>query len=104
MLSGYVSMQIWESKKRLSDAISKNGLETMEHSTVQSAGWCRAATLSERRESLHTNRNGRSTFNPNLADRRMRRWRAQAPFSLGNHFAQRLTNDGFNEEDFYHCL
>ena len=76
----------------------------MERSTLPSAACSRAATLSERRESLPANRDGRSACNQNLANRRMKRWRAQTPFSSGNHFAQRLAKDGFNEQDFLYCL
>lgn len=34
----------------------------------------------------------------------MKRWRSQAPFATGSHFAERLASDRLGEEDFLYCL
>jgi type 2 lantibiotic biosynthesis protein LanM len=76
----------------------------MERSTFQSAAWCRATTLTERRDSLPENQDRRSACNRDLAEHRMRRWQAQTPFAAGTHFARRLAIDGLNDEDLFYCL
>jgi len=73
--------------------------------TFQSSAWCQAATLAERVATLddYSVRRG-STINPNLADRRMQRWRAQPPFASGSYFGQRLELDRLSEQDLFYCL
>ena len=64
--------------------------------------WCHALTLTERIASPRTIRHRirKVETNADRARRRMQRWQAQAPFTTGSYFAQRLAMDGISEEDF----
>ena len=68
--------------------------------------WCHALTLTERIASPRTirHRTRKVETNADLAKRRMQRWQAQAPFTTGSYFAQRLAMDGISEEDFLYLL
>jgi type 2 lantibiotic biosynthesis protein LanM len=68
--------------------------------------WCHAITLTERIASLRTirHRTRKVETNADLAKRRMQCWQAQAPFTTGSYFAQRLAMDGISEEDFLYLL
>ena len=73
---------------------------------IESANWYHAATLSERIASLRTNPSAEhpGEVNAELAERRIQRWRSQAPFGAGSHFSQRLATDGLSEDDLRYCL
>jgi type 2 lantibiotic biosynthesis protein LanM len=73
--------------------------------TFQSCAWRQATTLAERVATLDANSDRRgSTTNPDLANRRMQRWRSQSPFASGSYFSQRLEMDGLSEQDLFYCL
>jgi type 2 lantibiotic biosynthesis protein LanM len=78
----------------------------MNATILQTPDWYRAVTLTERIASLHTSQRGTSNtkVNSELAERRQRRWRSQAPFSTDTHFAQRLATDGLSEDEFLYLL
>jgi type 2 lantibiotic biosynthesis protein LanM len=63
---------------------------------------CRALSLVERSESLSSI--SRIVASNDLIRRRVRRWRAQAPFTADIYFAQRLAADGLSEAVFHHLL
>src|SRR5262249_61679204 len=42
--------------------------------------------------------------NAHLAQRRLQRWRSQAPFATDSAFAERLALDGLSEEDLFRLL
>ncbi len=72
----------------------------------QSSDWYRAITLTERIASLlETQRNPLNVgVDADLAERRIRRWRSQAPFTTDSCFTQRLARDGIFEDEFRHLL
>ena len=80
-------------------------METTSHPTLPSAAWCQAATLKERRATLRSRLDRRSSgTSQNLAKRRLQRWQSQSPFAAGSYFAQRLEADRLSEQDFLYCL
>jgi hypothetical protein len=66
------------------DPVNQEGFYTPER--------CHALTLTERIASPRTirHRTRKVETNADLAKRRMQRWQAQAPFTTGSYFAQRL--------------
>jgi type 2 lantibiotic biosynthesis protein LanM len=63
--------------------------------------WLRALTLKERVALLRTGRPTAPDVVPDteLAERLMRRWRSQHPFSDGSYFSRRLALDGITEDE-----
>ncbi|AFZ34787.1 Lanthionine synthetase C family protein [Stanieria cyanosphaera PCC 7437] len=79
----------------------------MNQLNFQTSAWYHAMTLSERVTSVKTNRKHKSNLeiNSELAQRRMQRWRSQAPFNQDDSlFFQRLELDGISEEEFFFLL
>jgi type 2 lantibiotic biosynthesis protein LanM len=78
----------------------------MNATTFQNPAWCRALRLAER----IATRRARPDSEPNgtgqrdVAERRLRRWRSQAPFDADTYFAQRLNSDGITEGEFRAAL
>jgi type 2 lantibiotic biosynthesis protein LanM len=72
----------------------------------QDPDWYRASTLAERIAALRgaprTRANGE--VDAGRAQRRLRRWRSQAPFTTGSYFAQRLALEGVSEDDLFYLL
>src|SRR5579859_7571367 len=72
------------------------------HTVLQGASWYQALTLAERLDALHTSAAGgaiEATGNPELAERRLRKWKTQPPFEQASFFADRLALDGTTEEE-----
>src|SRR5258705_6042635 len=65
-----------------------------------------ALTLAERTALLHASSQNEDplgaerVFDAGLAERRLKRWRSQAPFGSDIYFAQRLAVDHLSPEDF----
>ncbi len=78
----------------------------MDTLSLESANWYNAATLTERVTSLRTEQGAGhlDKANAKVAERRMQRWRSQAPFASGSFFAQRLAADGVSEDDLLYLL
>src|SRR5262245_48910445 len=78
----------------------------MNHPCFQDPAWYHAITLTERIASLHTFQ--RTTPNGAVdaerAERRLQRWRSQAPFITDSYFAQLLAIDGISEDEFHYLL
>jgi type 2 lantibiotic biosynthesis protein LanM len=74
--------------------------------SFQDRAWCRALRLTERvaarRAAPRPASDGAAPTD--LARRRLRRWRSQAPFHADGHFARRLTTDGITEDELLACL
>ena len=68
--------------------------------------WYRALTLTERLASLREDRQAARdvAVDAGRAERRLRRWRDQDPFSTDGFFARRLAADGMNEDDLRRLL
>jgi type 2 lantibiotic biosynthesis protein LanM len=68
--------------------------------------WHRASTLRERAATLHDAPDGVSVadFDADLAERRLRRWRSQAPFDNETIFGRRLAVDGLDQTSFRRLL
>ena len=68
--------------------------------------WYRALTLTERLASLRQDRPATRdvAVDAGRAERRLRRWRDQDPFSTDGFFARRLAADGMNEDDLWRLL
>ena len=70
-----------------------------------SAAWLRSLTLSERISSLRTARSAAELpFDSARAERRLARWKSQAPFQDAQVFARRLAVDGTNEPELLRLL
>ena len=70
--------------------------------TMQSASWYQALTLAERLAVLRTDTieiSLEANGNLDLAQRRLRKWKAQSPFERASSFADRLALDGITEEE-----
>lgn len=78
----------------------------MSHNHFQHADWYQATSLLERVASLRAagGRPRDPSANIDLALRRMKRWRSQAPFASGSYFTQRLDMDGLTEDDLLYSL
>lgn len=79
----------------------------MNQLNFQASAWYHAITLSERVASLQINLNRKSNLeiNSELAQRRMQRWRSQAPFNQDDSlFLKRLKLDSINEDEFFYLL
>ncbi|MEW5804557.1 MAG: type 2 lanthipeptide synthetase LanM family protein [bacterium] len=80
------------------DSISKRSFQAPE--------WYQAFTLKERRASLvaaqHTE--PKVKIDADLAERKMRRWRSQPPFTTGSFFTRRLEMETLTEDEFLHFL
>jgi type 2 lantibiotic biosynthesis protein LanM len=77
----------------------------MNSTTLLSPDWYRALTLTERLAELPPATTRQEVkLDVDLAERRMKRWRSQAPFTTDGMFAQRLATDGVGETDMYHIL
>jgi class II lanthipeptide synthase len=78
----------------------------MNQSCFQLATWYHAITLTQRLTSLHTIQRKMPSLAADAAhsERRLQRWRSQAPLSNNSVFAQRLTMDGLSEEELLHLL
>jgi type 2 lantibiotic biosynthesis protein LanM len=74
----------------------------MNLATFQDPAWCRALRLSERIASRRARpyASPHGSLQEDVAERRLRRWRSQAPFDADAYFAQRLTADGITEAEF----
>jgi type 2 lantibiotic biosynthesis protein LanM len=73
----------------------------MESSQFLSSDWYNAMTLAERFDALRQNLSAvQEECDPDIAQRRVRRWRDQLPFSRGSHFEQRLALEGLTERQF----
>ena len=73
----------------------------------QRPGWYRALTLSERAASgpaASAQRAESGTGKREQAEKRLRAWKAQAPFQSGAFFAERLALDGITEHDLLWLL
>lgn len=75
----------------------------MNESTLQNAEWYQSITLIERIASLK-NTQSISEINSDIAQRRIERWKLQAPFDKDDYFAQRLATESISEEEFFHVL
>jgi type 2 lantibiotic biosynthesis protein LanM len=75
----------------------------MDQFMFQASCWYDALTLTERVAAMHETR-GNVPANLELSERRMKRWRSQAPFASDSYFAQRLASHGLSEEEFLYCL
>lgn len=73
---------------------------------VHAADWYQAVTLSERLSTLKTAPTARSqpAIDPALAQRRLERWKAPAPFNQEEYFAQRLASEHLTEEVLWTLL
>ncbi len=73
---------------------------------LQHPSWYRALTLAERLASLRQDRQTARdvTVDAGRAERHLRRWRDQDPFSKDGYFARRLAADGMNEDDLRRLL
>jgi type 2 lantibiotic biosynthesis protein LanM len=71
-------------------------------SPFQCPEWCRAATLLERFEFLRSEQKIESESE--VAERRMRQWRSQYPFTVDTYFAKRLAMDGIAEAELRRLL
>jgi type 2 lantibiotic biosynthesis protein LanM len=78
----------------------------MTRTTFPGAAWCRALRLTERIAARRatTPTEGNATVRTELGERRLQRWRAQAPFQADGHFARRLATDGVTEDEFLALL
>ncbi len=72
----------------------------------QSPCWYYANTLKERIASLYSPQPQKPNAeeNPELAKRRVHRWRSQRPFAIGSFFSQRLAMDGITENELLYLL
>jgi type 2 lantibiotic biosynthesis protein LanM len=68
------------------------------------ATWCRALSLRERRPGLPQCETQTPDVDIDRACRRKERWRSQAPFEDSSRFAQRLSADEIDENDFLYLL
>ncbi|HVF56052.1 MAG TPA: type 2 lanthipeptide synthetase LanM family protein [Pyrinomonadaceae bacterium] len=66
--------------------------------------WLKAMTLNERAELLGGTERLKGEINYELADKRLRRWRAQPPFTDEACFAQRLEAERLTEDEFASLL
>lgn len=74
-------------------------------SCLQSPEWYRATTLMERISLLKDRGKVLNvTFDPDIAERRITRWRSQRPFTKESYFSQRLEIAGVNEDEFLHIV
>lgn len=74
---------------------------------LEDPAWYRAFTLTERVASLRAHSDERKSppeVDAGLAERRLRRWRSQPPFTTDSYFKQRLDADGLSEQLFKHLL
>ena len=78
----------------------------MNQQCFRASAWYGAMTLTERIASLQAEPDKilNVKVNSELAQRRMQRWRKQAPFTDDAHFAQRLDLDGITEDEFLYLL
>jgi type 2 lantibiotic biosynthesis protein LanM len=71
------------------------------------AAWYQALTLPERLDTLRRSV-GQGAIekpdNPELAERRMQKWKQQAPFEKDTYFADRLAKDGLTETELLYLL
>ena len=74
----------------------------MNKTVFDSPEWYKATTLNERLASLPlTNMNG---IDETVAEKRLQRWLAQAPFDSNGYFAKRLAVTGITQDEFWHAL
>src|SRR6185437_4320778 len=66
--------------------------------------WYQALTLSERLEAFAQRGAHEEPDQPELAERRLHKWKQQAPFEQTSYFAERLAQDGITEEDLRYLL
>ncbi len=78
----------------------------MNQQYFQASDWYGAMTLAERIASLQADPDKMLNVkvNSELAQRRMQRWRKQAPFADDAYFAQRLALDRITEDEFLYLL
>jgi hypothetical protein len=78
----------------------------MDPAWFTSSSWCHALTLGERIAALSGERGSHSLSDEDveLGRQRTQRWRSQPPFDTDSYFAQRLTQDGIDEERLVHIL
>jgi type 2 lantibiotic biosynthesis protein LanM len=75
----------------------------MERSYFQASSWYQAIPLTERIVPLLSQQRI-STFDAQLAERRIQNWRSQAPFTTGSYFTERLEIDNLTEEGILYLL
>jgi hypothetical protein len=68
--------------------------------------WYQALTLTEHIASFKAAQTPlrHIDLHPERAQRRLTRWKSQAPFDQGTYFAQRLATDGINEGELLRLL
>jgi type 2 lantibiotic biosynthesis protein LanM len=80
----------------------------MNRSQFQASTWYHAIPLTERIATLKAaSKLQKATsveINPELAQKRMQRWRSQSPFNEYSRFSQRLKLDNLTEEEFLYIL
>jgi type 2 lantibiotic biosynthesis protein LanM len=78
----------------------------MEQTCIHASTWYHALTLTDRLASLRSHQDllPHGAVDADLAERRLQRWRSQAPFTTGSYFAQRLSLDGLSEDDLFALL
>src|SRR5438128_1685893 len=78
----------------------------MDSQYFQAPAWYQAITWTERIASLRTVQRARTNVevNAELAERRMQRWRSQAPSATDSFVAQRLARDGITEDELLYLL
>jgi type 2 lantibiotic biosynthesis protein LanM len=78
----------------------------MNQTFFQDPAWYHAIMLTERMASLCVVQRKMldAKVNAELSERRLQRWRSQAPFTSGSYFDQRLAIDGMNEDELRYLL
>lgn len=79
----------------------------MNQASLSSLDWYNALNLNERMASIRAvqeNILNNVEINAGLAQRRMQKWKSQAPFATNSYFAQRLAMNGVTEEEFVYLL
>lgn len=71
---------------------------------VDHSQWLRALTLVERLPQKSADKPPLPHGKPELAQRRLNRWRSQTPFTVDENFAQRIAMDQLTEADFLSLL
>ena len=78
----------------------------MNKECFQASAWYQGMKLTERIAALKTSPNKKLNIDidSELAQRRMKRWRKQSPFTDDSYFAQRLEADCITEEELFYLL
>lgn len=81
-------------------SLDDNGVQ----STSSPLAWYQALTLPERLNSLPTSAGQSAPDDPELAERRLQKWKQQAPFDQADYFVERLAQDGISETELRYLL